>query len=138
MRGLNRNGLSYLFTLAAKRLPAVYPEATCFNFITIAIWEYLLLLLPDRRSTMRLYLIKRISVVFLLLITVYGLIGQTTLIGHAHTYRRHHHSKLHKITAIGAPIAIGAAFGPAGSVSYQVVKHRHAIRKHLSHHHHHR
>jgi hypothetical protein len=53
--------------------------------------------------------------------------------GHHHK-RHHHHSKLKKIASIGAPIAIGAAFGPAGSVGYQVVKHRKAIKHHLIHH----
>ena len=53
--------------------------------------------------------------------------------GHHHK-RHHHHSKVKKIASIGAPIAIGAAFGPAGSVGYQVVKHRKAIRHHLIHH----
>ena len=51
-----------------------------------------------------------------------------------HHHKRHHHSKAKKIASIGAPIAIGAAFGPAGSVGYQVVKHRKAIRHHLIHH----
>jgi hypothetical protein len=50
--------------------------------------------------------------------------------GHHHK-RHHHHSKVKKIASIGAPIAIGAAFGPAGSVGYQVVKHRKAIKHHL-------
>jgi hypothetical protein len=56
---------------------------------------------------------------------------------HARTYRahHHHHSKVKKIAAIAAPLAIGAAFGPAGSVGYQVVKHRKAIKHHLIHHH---
>jgi hypothetical protein len=48
--------------------------------------------------------------------------------------RHHHHSKMKKIASIGAPIAIGAAFGPAGSIGYQVVKHRKAIKHHLIHH----
>jgi acetyl/propionyl-CoA carboxylase alpha subunit len=52
-----------------------------------------------------------------------------------HHHKRHHqHSKVKKIASIGAPIAIGAAFGPAGSVGYQVVKHRKAIKHHLIHH----
>jgi len=61
-------------------------------------------------------------------------------VGHVYTHeghhhkRHHHHSKVKKIASIGAPIAIGAAFGPAGSVGYQVVKHRKAIKHHLIHH----
>ncbi|MEN3332100.1 MAG: hypothetical protein V7641_1465 [Blastocatellia bacterium] len=53
---------------------------------------------------------------------------------HHHKRHHHHHSKMKKIASIGAPIAIGAAFGPAGSVGYQVVKHRKAIKHHLIHH----
>jgi hypothetical protein len=56
---------------------------------------------------------------------------------HARVYRahhHHHHSKVRKVASIAAPIAIGAAFGPAGSVSYQAVKHRKAIKRHLFHH----
>lgn len=48
-------------------------------------------------------------------------------------HKHHHHSKAKKVASIAAPIAIGAAFGPAGSVSYQVVKHRKAIKRHLFH-----
>src|SRR2546423_7324586 len=50
-----------------------------------------------------------------------------------HHHKFHHHSKVKKVASIAAPIAIGAAFGPAGSVSYQVVKHRKAIKRHLVH-----
>ncbi|HKQ05813.1 MAG TPA: hypothetical protein VJ464_11820 [Blastocatellia bacterium] len=54
---------------------------------------------------------------------------------HRHHHKRHHHhSAAKKIASIGAPIAIGMAFGPAGSVGYQVVKHRRAIKHHLIHH----
>jgi hypothetical protein len=48
-------------------------------------------------------------------------------------HKHHHHSKVKKVASIAAPIAIGAAFGPAGSVGYQVVKHRKAIKHHLFH-----
>jgi hypothetical protein len=48
-------------------------------------------------------------------------------------HKRHHHSKVKKVSAIGTPIAIGAAFGPAGSVGYQAVKRRRAIKRHLFH-----
>jgi hypothetical protein len=51
-----------------------------------------------------------------------------------HHHKRHHHSKVKTIASIAAPIAIGMAFGPAGSVGYQVVKHRKAIKHHLTHH----
>ncbi|MFL6215931.1 MAG: hypothetical protein ACJ74J_18760 [Blastocatellia bacterium] len=54
---------------------------------------------------------------------------------HHADHHHHHHSKAKKIASIAAPIAIGAAFGPAGSVGYQVVKHRKAIKHHLTHHH---
>ena len=57
---------------------------------------------------------------------------------HARIYRahhhHHHHSKVKKVASIAAPIAIGAAFGPAGSISYQAVKHRRAIKRHVFHH----
>jgi len=53
---------------------------------------------------------------------------------HARIHHKHHlHSKVKKVASIAAPIAIGAAFGPAGSVGYQVVKHRKAIKRHLFH-----
>ena len=52
---------------------------------------------------------------------------------HAGYHHKHHHSKVKKVASIAAPFAIGAAFGPAGSVSYQVVKHRKAIKHHLFH-----
>ena len=54
---------------------------------------------------------------------------------HARVYRahHHHHSKMKKVASIAAPIGIGAAFGPAGSISYQAVKHRKAIKRHLFH-----
>lgn len=51
-----------------------------------------------------------------------------------HHHKRHHHSKIRKIAGIAAPIGVGMAFGPAGSVGYQVVKHRHTIKRHLTHH----
>jgi len=54
---------------------------------------------------------------------------------HHHRSHHHHHSKVKKIASIGAPIAIGMAFGPAGSVGYQVIKHRKAIHRHLTRHH---
>ena len=51
---------------------------------------------------------------------------------HARIYHHHHHhSAIKKIAGIGAPIAVGMAFGPAGSVGYQAVKHRKAIKRHL-------
>jgi len=56
---------------------------------------------------------------------------------HARVYRahhHHHHSKVKKVASIAAPLAIGAAFGPAGSIGYQAVKHRKAIKRHVFHH----
>lgn len=54
---------------------------------------------------------------------------------HARVYHHHHHhSAIKKIAGIGAPIAVGMTLGPAGSVGYQVVKHRKAIKHHLTHH----
>ncbi|HJQ27466.1 MAG TPA: hypothetical protein VKA60_26510 [Blastocatellia bacterium] len=52
---------------------------------------------------------------------------------HARIYHHHHHhhSAFKKIAGIGAPIAVGMTLGPAGSVGYQVVKHRKAIKHHL-------
>jgi hypothetical protein len=63
-----------------------------------------------------------------------GLVPESFAARHHHKRHHHHHSKVKKIASIGAPIAIGAAFGPAGSVGYQVVKHRKAIKHHLIHH----
>lgn len=65
-----------------------------------------------------------------------GLVPESFAARHHHKrhHHHHHHSKVKKIASIGAPIAIGAAFGPAGSVGYQVVKHRKAIKHHLIHH----
>jgi hypothetical protein len=42
-----------------------------------------------------------------------------------------HHGKAHKVMAVATPIAIGAAFGPAGSIGYQGFKHRRFIKHHL-------
>lgn len=53
---------------------------------------------------------------------------------HVHHATHRHHSKTHKIASIAAPIAVGAAFGPGGSIAYQAVKHRHAINRGLTHH----
>ena len=63
-----------------------------------------------------------------------GLVPESFAARHHHKRHHHHHSKVKKIASIGAPIAIGAAFGPGGSVGYQVVKHRKAIKHHLIHH----
>jgi hypothetical protein len=46
--------------------------------------------------------------------------------------RRNHTGKSGKVMSIAAPIAIGAAFGPAGSIGYQGFKHRRFIAHHLS------
>jgi hypothetical protein len=50
----------------------------------------------------------------------------------------HHHSKMRAVASVAAPIAIGAAAGPAGSIGYQVVKHRKAIKRGMTGHHKHR
>ena len=47
----------------------------------------------------------------------------------------HHHGKVHKVLAVAAPIGVGAAFGPAGSIGYQGFKHRRWIKRHLTRHH---
>lgn len=53
-----------------------------------------------------------------------------------HYVTRHHHSRAaKKVMTIAAPIAIGAAFGPAGSIGYQGFKHRRFIGHHLGGHH---
>jgi|GEM_PF-5735080 len=49
-------------------------------------------------------------------------------------HRHHHHGKVHKIVSVAAPIGVGAAFGPAGSIGYQGFKHRRAIKHHLGRH----
>jgi hypothetical protein len=51
----------------------------------------------------------------------------------SHHNEHHGYDKTKKVASIAAPIAIGAAFGPVGSVSYQVVKHRKWIARHLFH-----
>lgn len=55
---------------------------------------------------------------------------------HHRHHRHHHHSTGRKVAAVAAPIGIGAAFGPAGSVSYQAVKHRRGIKHFVTGHHH--
>jgi hypothetical protein len=42
-----------------------------------------------------------------------------------------HHGKADKVMAVATPIAIGAAFGPGGSIGYQGFKHRRFIKHHL-------
>ena len=48
-----------------------------------------------------------------------------------HHHNHHHHGRARKIAAVAAPIGIGAAFGPAGSIGYQGFKHRRAIKHRL-------
>ena len=48
-----------------------------------------------------------------------------------HVKRHHHHGTTHKVLSVAAPIAVGAAFGPAGSIGYQGFKHRRAIKHRL-------
>ncbi len=56
---------------------------------------------------------------------------------HGHRVRsgHHHHGNVHKVLAVAAPIGIGAAFGPAGSIGYQGFKHRRWIKRYLARHH---
>ena len=76
-----------------------------------------------------------LSIVLAAALAFIGLLPQSVAASHRHHHKRHHHhSAAKKIASIGAPIAIGMAFGPAGSVGYQVVKHRKAIKHHLIHH----
>ena len=48
-----------------------------------------------------------------------------------HVKRHHHHGTTRKVVSVAAPIAVGAAFGPAGSIGYQGFKHRRAIKHRL-------
>lgn len=51
---------------------------------------------------------------------------------HKHHVRHHHHrGRANKIVSVAAPIGVGLAFGPAGSIEYQGFKHRRAIKRHL-------
>ena len=53
----------------------------------------------------------------------------------AANHKSHRHGKAYKVLAVAAPIGIGAAFGPAGSVGYQGFKHRRWIKHRLTRHH---
>ena len=59
----------------------------------------------------------------------------STRYGHRLRHAHHHNGKVHKVLAVAAPIGVGAAFGPAGSVGYQGFKHRRWIKRHLTRHH---
>jgi len=60
----------------------------------------------------------------------------THLDGTGHRHHHHHHQgTVHRVASIAAPIGIGAAFGPAGSIGYQGFKHRRAIKHRLVGHH---
>ena len=48
-----------------------------------------------------------------------------------HHHQHRHHGTTHKVVSVVAPIAVGAAFGPAGSIGYQGFKHRRAIKHRL-------
>ena len=52
-----------------------------------------------------------------------------------HDLRAGGHSRNRALFKIGAPVAASAAFGPAGTVGYQVIAHRHWIKHHLLPHH---
>lgn len=79
------------------------------------------------------------SVVFLtlccfLLSAVPGINANHRTISSVHTQhvRHHHHrGRAKKIVSVAAPIGVGLAFGPAGSIGYQGFKHRRAIKHHL-------
>ena len=49
----------------------------------------------------------------------------------ANRAKPHRHGAAHKVMSVATPIAIGAAFGPAGSVGYQGFKHRRFIKHHM-------
>jgi len=64
--------------------------------------------------------------------------GYRHMRGHRHHVKlkqHRHHSKMRKVASVAAPIAVGAAFGPAGSIGYQAVKHRKAIKHAVAGHH---
>ena len=48
-----------------------------------------------------------------------------------HVKRHHHYGTTRKVVSVAAPIAVGAAFGPAGSIGYQGFRHRRAIKHRL-------
>jgi hypothetical protein len=75
-------------------------------------------------------MIKEKSLAILLAVALVFLLAPANAANH----RSHHHSKAHKVLAVAAPIGIGAAFGPAGSVGYQGFKHRRWIKHRLTRH----
>ena len=83
-----------------------------------------------------------LSIILAAGLVLFSLVPESMAASHRHHHARHarvyhqhhHHSAMKKIAGIGAPIAVGMALGPAGSVGYQVVKHRKAIKHHLIHH----
>ena len=68
---------------------------------------------------------------------VCGIVTASADASYHHVHHRHHHqSTARKVAGVAAPIGIGAAFGPAGSISYQAVKHRRGIKHFVTGHHH--
>ncbi|HZS44820.1 MAG TPA: hypothetical protein VFC63_06925 [Blastocatellia bacterium] len=52
-------------------------------------------------------------------------LGITVDAHHSHEHKKY--SKKHKVAAAAAPIAVGAVAGPAGSLTYGGIKHRHRL-----------
>jgi hypothetical protein len=85
-------------------------------------------------------MIKKKAFTILLAMTLVCLSATLVTASNSHRHRaryahHHHHGKVHKVLAVAAPIGIGAAFGPAGSIGYQGFKHRRWIKRHLTRHH---
>ena len=78
---------------------------------------------------------RRMKCIFVLsLVFLFGA-GADLAAAHGSRHHHHHHGVMRGIASVAAPIGIGAAFGPAGSIGYQGFKHRHAIKKRLVGHH---
>jgi hypothetical protein len=83
-----------------------------------------------------------LSIILAAGLVLFSLVPESMAASHHHHHARHariyhhhhHHSAMRKIAGVAAPIAVGMTLGPAGSVGYQVVKHRRAIKHHLTHH----
>ena len=65
---------------------------------------------------------KIVTGVFTLFCLTFAMLAPAIAQGH---HKRH--SKKHKIAAAAAPIAVGKVFGPAGSLTYGSIKHRHKL-----------
>jgi len=73
---------------------------------------------------------KKKAHAILIALSLIFLLAAPQAFGHRAKPHRHH-GKAQKVMAVAAPIAIGAAFGPAGSIGYQGFKHRRFIKRHL-------